>query len=284
MSESFALNHLLKRLEEDNERTFSPFPFYDFSNKTMDIESSMGKNKRNPISSATGRWQFLTGKYIDPDTGKEGQNSTHTAVTRLLNIYNRENKKAPTWVHKLKNTKAGEKLEEEVLKLSEAQERELFFANIGEGADDTDLARIYDPQIMLKVYSKDHHTNPSDRTIQRAISKFEPKDPTLAQTQPFIIEEPKEPETVEVDIPPEPPEVDTPRRAGLSEFETAFADARAQGKDVFTFKGKPYTTALREEVIQDTPTRYASTELPTTVAKEGGRVYRNYHDRKPRFI
>jgi len=159
--------------------------------------------------------------------------------------------------------------------------------NVGE--DDKNRSGVAAFPKFFKALINDNHTIAFDEYKRYMGSKKNPlKNRNIATNNLlldiFNLENPPtqaqidEQEEIEVVI------KDDPKEKKLSEFEKAFSDARAQGKDIFTFKGKPYTTAYKEEVIEDMPTRFASAEIPPTSAKKGGMVERNYHDYAPRNI
>ena len=254
---SIARDSIIKRIKKKYDIDILPSELDKLAKGTMMLESSGGKNKINPNSSATGRYQFLT---------KGDDNATYTAVNRLKVNYERMGKELPSWAQTLKNTKPGDKLRTAVLKLTEPQERELFFANIDLQADSDKLLTTLDrqnPGSLVNLYTKFHHTRPTNKLIKAAENVFYPKveEPTLARK-----EEPKEIEVEVSDV--EPPK----------SFKQAFAEARANKDAEFTYGGDRYNTRLKGE----TPQQYAAflgKDMPVRVAKKGGMVIKNYKER-----
>ena len=136
---------------------------YGLSNETLNnyaetvsgIESSGGKNLENPDSSAKGIYQFT-------DEGFK------TAVQRAKNVYEAEGYTIPLWLQKAE--------EVGVLGLSEAQQKDLFFANLQQQKGPTmDLLKEYedgDNKAGYDLYAKYHHTNPDEATEERAYKFF----------------------------------------------------------------------------------------------------------------
>lgn len=136
---------------------------YGLSNETLNnyaetvsgIESSGGKNLENPDSSAKGIYQFT-------DEGFK------TAVQRAKNVYEAEGYTIPLWLQKAE--------EVGVLGLSEAQQKDLFFANLQQQKGPTmDLLKEYedgDKKAGYDLYAKYHHTNPDEATEERAYQFF----------------------------------------------------------------------------------------------------------------
>ena len=254
---STARDSIIKRIKEQFDIDILPSELDKLAEGTMMLESSGGKNKINPKSSATGRYQFLT---------KGDDNATYTAVNRLKVNYERMGKELPSWAQTLKNTKPGDKLRTAVLKLTEPQERELFFANIdGSSGSDKILTKLdrQNPQALVNLYTKKHHTQPTNKLIKAAENVFYPKveEPTLARK-----EEPKE---IEVEVSEAKP---------AETFKQAFAAARGSREGEFTYDGKRYNTRLKGE----TPQQYAAflgKEMPVRVARKGGMVIKNYKER-----
>ena len=136
---------------------------YGLSNETLNnyaetvsgIESSGGKNLENPDSSAKGIYQFT-------DEGFK------TAVQRAKNVYEAEGYTIPLWLQKAE--------EVGVMGLSEAQQKDLFFANLQQQKGPTmDLLKEYedgDNKAGYDLYAKYHHTNPDEATEERAYKFF----------------------------------------------------------------------------------------------------------------
>ena len=136
---------------------------YGLSNETLNnyaetvsgIESSGGKNLKNPDSSAKGIYQFT-------DEGFK------TAVQRAKNVYEAEGYTIPLWLQKAE--------EVGVMGLSEAQQKDLFFANLQQQKGPTmDLLKKYedgDNKAGYDLYAKYHHTNPDEATEERAYKFF----------------------------------------------------------------------------------------------------------------
>jgi len=136
---------------------------YGLSNETLNnyaetvsgIESSGGKNLENPDSSAKGIYQFT-------DEGFK------TAVQRAKNVYEAEGYTIPLWLQKAE--------EVGVMGLSEAQQKDLFFANLQQQKGPTmDLLQEYedgDNKAGYDLYAKYHHTNPDEATEERAYKFF----------------------------------------------------------------------------------------------------------------
>ena len=136
---------------------------YGLSNETLNnyaetvsgIESSGGKNLENPDSSAKGIYQFT-------DEGFK------TAVQRAKNVYEAEGYTIPLWLQKAE--------EVGVMGLSEAQQKDLFFANLQQQKGPTmDLLKEYedgDSKAGYDLYAKYHHTNPDEATEERAYEFF----------------------------------------------------------------------------------------------------------------
>ena len=136
---------------------------YGLSNETLNnyaetvsgIESSGGKNLENPDSSAKGIYQFT-------DEGFK------TAVQRAKNVYEAEGYTIPLWLQKAE--------EVGVMGLSEAQQKDLFFANLQQQKGPTmDLLKEYedgDNKAGYDLYAKYHHTNPDKATEERAYKFF----------------------------------------------------------------------------------------------------------------
>jgi len=130
------------------------------------MESEGGRT--NPITSATGYWQWLT-KNPDP-TWKKGS-SFQTALNRMKNVYNRMDAPLPSWYSKARDASLDEaKAKDFILDdMTMEQERELFFANIGEVAPDALLQETQKGNIdaLKELYSKYHHTSVDKATRDR---------------------------------------------------------------------------------------------------------------------
>ena len=254
---STARDSIIKRIKEQFDIDILPRELDKLAKGTMMLESSGGINKINPNSSATGRYQFLT---------KGADNATYTAINRLKVNYERMGKDLPSWAKNLKNTESGDKLRTAVLQLTEPQERELFFANIDGSAGSDKLLTTLDrqnPQALVNLYTKKHHTKPTNKLIKAAENIFYPKieEPTLARK-----EEEKE---IEVEVAEDKP---------IETFKKAFAEARGNREGEFTYDGKKYNTRLKGE----TPQQYAAflgKDRPIQVANKGGMVIKNYKER-----
>ena len=136
---------------------------YGLSNETLNnyastvagIESDGGQNLENPDSSAKGIYQFT-------DAGFK------TAVQRAKNVYEAKGYTIPLWLEKAE--------EKGVMGLTEAQQRDLFFANLQQQKGPTmDLLKKYeegDNKAGYDLYAKYHHTNPDEATKERSYKFF----------------------------------------------------------------------------------------------------------------
>jgi len=136
---------------------------YGLSNETLNnyastvagIESDGGQNLENPDSTAKGVYQFT-------DAGFK------TAVQRAKNVYEAKGYTVPLWLEKAEETG--------VMGLNEAQQKDLFFANLQQNPDPTmDLLKKYeegDNKAGYDLYAKYHHTKPDKATKDRAYKFF----------------------------------------------------------------------------------------------------------------
>ena len=125
-----------------------------FANNVADVESSGGKNTISDLSSARGIYQFLT----------QGENNAfQTALNRTETMY--ANKRdVPEYIQEARQ-------HNDPNKLTEAQQQDVFFANLyqQQGTDDF-FQKIAggDMQAGVDLFAQYHHTNPK---IAKALIK-----------------------------------------------------------------------------------------------------------------
>ncbi len=145
-----------------------PQTLWKFSEQVREIESG-GGNRSNPESSARGYYQWLTD---NPDPTWLKGNSFQTALNRMKSVYNKMDAPLPDWYDKARAASLDEKAAKEFIldDMTMEQERELFFANIGEQTGSDELlqkAQQGDIDAMKELYSRYHHTNVDDATRGR---------------------------------------------------------------------------------------------------------------------
>tara|TARA_R110002153_G_scaffold266171_1_gene429282 strand:+ start:126 stop:1625 length:1500 start_codon:yes stop_codon:yes gene_type:complete len=127
--------------------------FKEFADRVGFIESDNGKNIYNKDSSASGVYQFKTADGEEDGTGS----SFRTAINHYKDLYNAITKSPslPRWLNQAIE-------HNDPRKLTEAQQKELFFANLYNrpGTDKyfEAIARG-DNQAGLDLYAEKHHTN-----------------------------------------------------------------------------------------------------------------------------
>ena len=145
-----------------------PQTLWKFSEQVREIESG-GGNRSNPESSARGYYQWLTD---NPDPTWLKGNSFQTALNRMKSVYNKMDAPLPDWYDKARAASLDENAANKFIldDMTMEQERELFFANIGEQTGSDELlqkAQQGDIDAMKELYSRYHHTNVDDATRGR---------------------------------------------------------------------------------------------------------------------
>lgn len=182
-----------------------PKPLWDFSEKIRKIESESGRT--NPVSSARGYWQWLTDnpdkailndegaivdyelKGRDKETGapQPSWNSFQTALNRLERLYNKENARLPEWYHEARQSSYDSDAAKSFIldRLTKEQERELFFANIGQRrGSDVLLKQAHQGDIgaQKNIYFNLHHQHPTGKPgikTRRRVDRILGRDPLL---------------------------------------------------------------------------------------------------------
>ena len=129
-----------------------------FANNVADVESSGGKNTISDLSSARGIYQFLT----------QGENNAfQTALNRTETMYANKGD-VPEYIQEARQ-------HNDPNKLTEAQQQDVFFANLYQQQGTDDLFQKIaggDMQAGVDLFAQYHHTNPKIANDPVVLQKF----------------------------------------------------------------------------------------------------------------